>query len=349
MYALLVFLTCLSWIVFLEFRHADKWPNKIAYWLLLTALVYCHPLGLFMVAAHGLAYLIVQRSLVLKFSSWLAIQIGLLLAIAPWLPRYLDHGTDYPLPRYSIRFLLAVPIEYVGGNGLVFLGCILIIAVGLISLDGRRPRLTRPVENLVLLSWMIVPPALMFFYSQVRQPIFGPPRYHLFIAPAYLMLLARGLVKLPGPLRWVIAAGAFYLSLSLVDTNSYSQVVKADWRALSHWLSHDVQQAEATAPHAPVTVVVHPTDDRFPRDQLEAARYYLSPAHRVVLADAARAAEPTGPEAATLDVYCLSAQQVSMGIKNLSDTGVPAPVWQRTATDFHHGMPELYGLVVRRR
>jgi hypothetical protein len=336
-------------MVFLEFRHAGKLPDKIVYWLLLTALVYCHPLGLFMVAAHGLAYLLVRRSLVLKIPSWLAIQVGLLLAIAPWLPRYLDHGTDYPLPRYSIRFLLAVPIEYVGGNGLVLLGCVLNIALGLISLDGRRPRLTRPVESLVLLSWMIVPPVLMFFYSQVRQPIFGPPRYHLFIAPAYLILLARGLVKLPGPLRWAIAAGAFYLSLSLVNANSYSQVVKADWRALSHWLSHDLQQEEAMAPHAPVTVVVHPTDDRFPRDQVEAARYYLSPAHRVVLADAAGAAEPTEADASTLDVYCLSAQQVRAGVRNLSDAGFSAPIWQRTATDYHQGVPELYGLVVRRR
>ncbi len=347
MYAWLVLLTCCSWLVFLGFRQAAGSRFKIAYWALLTGLVYSHPLGFFMVAAHGLAYLLVHRSLALDFRSWLVIQVAVLLAVAPWVPRYLDHGTDYPLPRYGIRFLLAVPIEYVGGNSLVLLACSLIIAAGLFSLDGRRPRLTRPVENLVLLTWTIAPPVLMFVYSWIGRPIFGPPRYHLFIAPAYLILLARGLCKLPGPLRWVIAAGAFSLSLSMIEANSYSQVVKADWRALSRWLSHEVQYGEGSmAPQAPVTVVVHPSDRRFPRDQVEAARYYLSPPHRVVLADAAGAAEA---EAAVLDVYCLSAQQERAGIRNLSETDFAAPSWQRVATAWHHGVPELYGLIIRRR
>ncbi len=198
MYAWLVLLTCFSWLVFIEFRHAARLRSKVAYWLLLTGLVYSHPLGFFMVAAHGLAYLLVHRSLALDFRSWLAMQVGVLLAVAPWAPRYLDHGTDYPLPRYSIRFLLAVPIEYVGGNSLVLLACSLIIAAGLFSLDGRQPRLTRPVESLVLLTWTIAPPVLMFVYSRVGQPIFGPPRYHLFIAPAYLILLGAGSASCPG-------------------------------------------------------------------------------------------------------------------------------------------------------
>jgi len=103
------------------------------------------------------------------------------------------------------------------------------------------------------------------------------------------------------------------------------------------------------APKAPVTVVVHPSDPTFPRDQVEAARYFLSPPHRVILANESGAAEPTEPEAATLDVYCLSAQQVRAGIRNLSDTGFSAPIWQRAATDWHQGVPELYGLIIRRR
>ena len=108
MYAWLVLLTCLSWLVFLSFRHTAGLRLKVVYGLLLAALVYSHPLGLFMVAAHGLAYLVVRRRLVLGFRSWLVIQLAVLVLIAPWMPRYLDHGTDYPLPRYSIRYLLAV-------------------------------------------------------------------------------------------------------------------------------------------------------------------------------------------------------------------------------------------------
>ena len=138
MYAWLVLLTCLSWLVFVRFYRAADGRAMALYGILLTALVYSHPLGLFMVAAHGLAYLLVRKSLALGFRWWLAIQAAVALAIAPWIPRYLDHGTDYPLPVYSLRFLLAVPIEYVGGNSVVLLACMMVIAFGLVARERRR-------------------------------------------------------------------------------------------------------------------------------------------------------------------------------------------------------------------
>src|SRR5262249_28109846 len=152
--------------------------------------------------------------------AWLTIQLALIMAIAPWLGRYMDHGTDYPMPRYSIRFLLAVPIEYVGGNSLVLLVCAAIVALGLFSLQdtdrSRRLAIAKPSENLILITWMMLPPLLMYLYSYGFQPIFGPPRYHLYIAPAYLILLAHGLSKLPWFVRWPAAAGGLVLSLSLI-------------------------------------------------------------------------------------------------------------------------------------
>ena len=252
--------------------------------MLLAALVYSHPLGLFMVAAHGLAYLMVRRRLVLGFRSWLVIQLAVLVLIAPWMPRYLDHGTDYPLPRYSIRYLLAIPIEYIGGTSLVLPVCGLVIALGLCSRDGRRLQSTRPTESLILLAWLVVPPVLMFAWSWAVRPIFGPARYHLFIAPAYLLLLGQGLSRLRPAFRWTLAASFLFLSLSLIADDVYSQVVKADWRGLARWLNHETEDSETLPPRGPVTLVIHPSDPRFPRDQLEAARYYLSPPHRVVLA-----------------------------------------------------------------
>ena len=85
-----------------------------------------------MVAAHGLAYLLVRKSLVLGFRSWLAIQAAVAAGDRP-----LDSPLSRPrhrlsAARYSLRFLLAVPIEYVGGNSLVLLACVMVIAVGLV-------------------------------------------------------------------------------------------------------------------------------------------------------------------------------------------------------------------------
>ncbi len=309
MYAWLTLLTCISWLVFISFRRGAKPRHCLVYWLLLTSLVYSHPLGLFMVAAHGLAFLLVRPSLKLSLRAWLLIQLAVILAIAPWLGRYMDHGTDYPMPRYSIRFLLAVPIEYVGGNAIVLVICMAIIAFGLLSPRqiglGRRPAIDTASQDLILIIWLASPPVLMYLYSSLFQPIFGPPRYHLFIAPAYLILLAHGLSKLPRMVRWPAAAAGLVLSLSLIRADVYSQVIKADWRGLAGWLSEQVQATDGEGPRQRITVVIHPGDPRFGREQLEAARYYLSPWFRVVAAGDSSLPASTEP-ATTYDIFCLT-------------------------------------------
>jgi 4-amino-4-deoxy-L-arabinose transferase-like glycosyltransferase len=288
MYAWLVLLTCLSWLAFFRFRREASPLSCLCYGLLLVSLAYSHPLGLFMIAAHGLAYLVVRRSLMLSARRWLLIQLGAVLAVVPWVPRYLDHGTDYPLPRYSLRFLLAVPIEYIGGNGWVLAICLAIIVVGLYpgrtAAGSSRLAIASPVENLIFIAWAAVPPILMYLYSALFEPVFGPPRYHLFIAPAYLILLAHGLTRLPAAIRWPAVAAGLALALGLVRT--YSPVQKADWRGFAAWLSERHAQEIAER----IIVVVHPGDPRFRREQLEVARYYLEPRFRVV--PAGEAIEP---------------------------------------------------------
>ncbi len=85
MYAWLVLVTALSWLVLLSFRQAAGTGRCVVYGLLLIALAYSHPLGLFMIAAHGLAYLLARPAVRLSFFRWLMIQAGVALAIAPWL------------------------------------------------------------------------------------------------------------------------------------------------------------------------------------------------------------------------------------------------------------------------
>jgi 4-amino-4-deoxy-L-arabinose transferase-like glycosyltransferase len=312
MYAWLVLLTCLSWLVFLSFRRQAKPAQCLAYGLLLVSLAYSHPLGLFMVAAAGLAYLLVRPSLELSLGWWLAIQFAVVLTVAPWLGPYMDHGTDYPMPRYPIRYLLAVPIEYVGGNAIVLFACTSVIAFGLFAGErnrtGRRFATDHVPENLILLTWTAAPPISMYLYSYLFQPIFGPARYHLFVAPAYLILLAHGLAKLPSVIRWPAAAAGLVLSLRLIGADVYTPAVKADWRALGEWLDQEQSGRPAGDSLSPVTIVIHPSDPRFPRDQIEAARYYLSPRFRVV--SDGEGPEPSAAVPATIyDAYCLSKSQ----------------------------------------
>ena len=56
-----------------------------------------------------------------------------------------------------------------------------------------------------LLLWLILPPSALYLYSLAAQPIFGPARYTVFVAPAYLILVALGLNATPPPLRYALA------------------------------------------------------------------------------------------------------------------------------------------------
>jgi 4-amino-4-deoxy-L-arabinose transferase-like glycosyltransferase len=321
MYAPLILLTCLSWLVFLSFRRSATKAQSITYGLLLTAQIYSHSVALFMLAAHGLAYLLVRSSLKLPLRWWLAIQLGVILAVLPWIRRYLDHGTDYPIPRYSIRFLLAIPIEYIGGNSIVLAVCLLIVAYGLVSWrfevltlrlswrSGHEPAKSSRTENLVFLTWAVAPPVLMYVYSYFAQPVFGPARYHLFIAPAYLILLAHGLSKLPALIRWPAAAVGLSLSMGLIQADAFFPGIKADWRGLRERLTRLAEEDRSLGLQpAPITIVVHPSDPRFTHEEIRAARYYLSPQFELVLAG--EAIEPSnGPQPRTIyEAYCLKQQ-----------------------------------------
>ncbi len=323
MYAWLVLLTASSWRVLLSFRRDAVVVRCVLYGVALAALGYSHPLGLFMIASHGLAFLAAHRGLRLGFGRWLLIQLGVVLTLAPWLRRYLDHGTDYPIPRYPLKYLLAVPIEYVGGNSLVLAVCLAIVALGLFQLvrdpsTGRlRPAIDHPVENAILVIWAVAAPVAMYVYSHLGQPIFGPSRYHLFIAPAYLVLLAHGLTRLPPLLRPPLAAAGLALSVALL--HGYNPTLKADWRGLAAWLDRKHPDAKAHR----IVVAIHPSDPRFPREQVEAARYYLEDRYLVVAAGSG--SEPAF--GAKYDVDCLTRPHAS------DDDG---PVRQ-----------EFHGLVVR--
>ncbi|MGE5755334.1 MAG: hypothetical protein ACM35G_06415 [Planctomycetaceae bacterium] len=129
-----------------------------------------------------------------------------------------------------------MPIGFIGGNRLSLLVTVGILLFGLFGArrgkaGDRRVVVEEPVAASCLLIWFAVPPLLLYAYSRVAYPIFGPPRYTLFVGPAYLLLVARGLAKLPLPHRLALAGAGAALSASLLETLVYAPDLKADWRA----------------------------------------------------------------------------------------------------------------------
>lgn len=271
MYALLVLETCIAWDLLFSFRDSATIGKQGAYLVCLIALGYTHPLGLFMVVALGLAYLVNRAESRLSTGRWLAIQLVAALAIGPWAIHYVDHPPDITVGRLPLKFLIGLPIGYIGGNSLTLLGFAALAAYGMLSRAGGaglRWAIDRPSATAAVLIWFAVPPLLLYGHSLVSSaPIFGPPRYTLFVGPAYLILVARGLAKLPWLPRCATAVACAMLAVGLLRTLVYAPDVKPDWRDAA-------ARIREVDPRSTIVLLTEsPTD----RGQFVPLRYYLGP------------------------------------------------------------------------
>jgi len=272
MYALLVLLTCLGWgCLFAQRRSPRPWWLWV-YALCLIALGYSHPLGLLMVAALGLASVLNHRSFGISLRGWLFTHAAVGLALVPWVGRYFDHEPESVTGFLPLRFLFGMPIGFLGGNSRVLIVFALLIAFGQGVVQRReqgrrRLGLEDPVACISLLIWLVLPPLLLYAYSRVAQPIFGPARYTLFSGPAYLILVARGLARLPAVVRYPSAAGSAALSGVLLLSMVFRPDLKADWRGAAAFLDQRGSSG----------IVAVSSADPSRNVEFEAARYYLGP------------------------------------------------------------------------
>jgi mannosyltransferase len=216
MYAWLVMITCASWSLLLSTRRSAPWWKGLGLWGFLTALVYSHPLGTLMITALAAGYLTIRRESKLGWPAWIVIQVGVVLAFLPWAPRYLDHDPEVFVARLNAWYLFEWPEAFTGGRAEMVAACVGLIGWGFYS---RRKEDRR--GSMILLAWFLVPTALLLAYSLVRHPIFGHRRYLLFVGPAYLLLVARGLAALPYRSRVVVGLVMAYVALATMPVRVF--------------------------------------------------------------------------------------------------------------------------------
>jgi mannosyltransferase len=292
MYGWLIFVTCLCWRLLLGLRSRYSNAQALAYLVSLTALVYSHPLGLIMLGALVLAGLIDLEACFGGLKRWLAIHIGAVVLCVPWFRNYLDHAPEFLTGTLSPRFLLGTPIGFVGGNSLVMIGLLSLITLGIArrglvrDQGGDRHVVSKSLTAYgILLVWLIVPPFALYFYSWVSYPVFGPARYTVFVAPAYLILVASGLSRIHASARYPLALALTAISgLALVPL-VYAPDLKADWRSFSAEVFRSLVEHPRDSG---MVIVASAGPDR--NVEVETARYYL-PAQCTVLGSEEATAE----------------------------------------------------------
>jgi hypothetical protein len=262
----------------------------LAYALSLVALAYSHPLGLVMGATLALAGLIGVQSCFGGLRRWLLVHGGAILLVLPWAGYYFDHPPEFLSGRPPLRFLLGVPIGFIGGDFRVLLALLLLIMVGLWRRNDRsgsgseqNPAHRDWIAPVFLLLWLSLPPALLYLYSHLFHPIFGPARYTAFVAPAFLVLVAAGLRRLPALFRYPAAILLALVSALALGPLAYDPELKADWRDFALAVSQSLRDQPGER-----ALVIVATNDPSRNVEVETARYYLPESCTVIAADDAK-------------------------------------------------------------
>ena len=239
MYALVVVmvlasLAALLWASTPGARHpAGRW---LAYIVITSLGFYTHVLLVLMLPVHALLF----------FLGWPQTRrhgVGALASLAcftlPYLPlvwwqvRLLtspnfEPGFDFvPLGRMSAILLAALGrgIRPTPSLGFTAVWVFLILAALLLGKGAASRRSTA-----ALLAWLAIPPLLLYLIT-LQVPLFND-RYLIFIAPAFYLLSAAGLVAVGRHSR-SLAVIAFVIAVGLQVVGMWGQVhtpLKADWR-----------------------------------------------------------------------------------------------------------------------
>jgi 4-amino-4-deoxy-L-arabinose transferase-like glycosyltransferase len=275
MYSMLVMISCLCWGLVFSFRQRGFKGQVIAYALLVVALVFCHPLGLLMAATLALGTFLFAREFFGGWRRWLVAQLVAALLFTPWVRYYFDHDPEFLSGRLPLRFLIGTPIGFIGGNAVVLLGLLSLIGYGLLHRRGSLEVRSDWSGPACLVLWLVLPTVSLYAYSWIAEPVFGPSRYTLYTAPAYLILVAQGLVRLPWLGRACVAVAIITLAMpGLAAVNSRG--AKADWRSFATELAERM----ARSPETEVTVFVECSDTERNKE-IQTARYYLPDSCRI--------------------------------------------------------------------
>jgi hypothetical protein len=116
-----------------------------------------------------------------------------------------------------------------------------------------------------------VPTLLLVAYSLVSYSIFGPRRYLLFVGPAYLLLIARGISLLPRVLlRFAVLTTLTIMACTTMLSRSFA-LERPDWQGAASLIRSE---------NPKVPIVCMDLEERFMRR--ECLGFYLDPLHQPI-------------------------------------------------------------------
>jgi len=231
----------------------------IAYLLATAAAMFTHYYALFVVVAQN-AFLIARWSRDRRrLRRWLAVQAALALSFLPWVlaqrgflggkaSARFDELTLPGLIGIVKRSLVAVSVGTTVESPLgdyLTLTFLLLVALGLVAAFYRRADGDR-WQPWLLLAWLLIPMICAWLVNPIMP--FFQERYLLVVAPAFIVLVARGLEWLRDKSPWALMVGLLLVSLaSFISLHHWffdHAYTKGEYKLMMDYVRDHVQQGD---------------------------------------------------------------------------------------------------------
>jgi mannosyltransferase len=217
----------------------------IAYFLATAAAIFTHYYALFVVVAENALLIALWRRNREGLRRWLVVQAALVLAYLPWVLAQMNFLSGKASARFDeltlpvllnivtrslVAFSVGTTVETPLGYYLT-LAFLLPAALGLAAAS-RRQANEDHWQPWLLLVWLVIPLACAWLINPIMP--FFQERYLLVIAPAFIILVARGLKRCPELVEgWMGDRSSWALTLGLVF------VIFASFYSLHNWFLDD--------------------------------------------------------------------------------------------------------------
>lgn len=287
-YSFLTAITLSSWIAFLRARQPGAALAAWTWYVVASVLgLWFHYLAGLAVIAQGalwlfwsatraisrrttVAWIIALIAVTLLFLPWLFVALPLLTRFkidffppADWFEMLQRSLVAFSLGRSDNRLMPAM-VEPLLGTGLA-LGFLVILLFGLFARAGDAN------GRIALALYLCVPLVALFLFSLWRFPIFDE-RYVLFLTPAFLLLLARGVVSLQEltKRKWVSAGAVAFIVLTTSHSLYNYWYVPAfakspDWQSFVQRLVAESQPGDVLIQNYPDPALPYYLHERVPR------------------------------------------------------------------------------------
>lgn len=251
MYTMVVFFVLGFVYFFLRATREDTWRSWASLVIFSTLAYGTHYFAL-QIALVQFAFILCRfQTLYRAFRKWIICQSLAFLPLIPWLIAYFSQDVVAIGVGWIKRPTLLAPLQTLWafssnyGGSLTPIGLLLLGLLLLQAFLTRQP--THREHKLFLALWLGLPIIVTWLISQ-RRPIYDH-RYLIIVLPAYLILLAYGVVSLPHRiLKWVLTTTLMVIMASSSIRIYHDPVfLRQDWRGAANYIQNGAQASDAIA------------------------------------------------------------------------------------------------------